>query len=333
MKKLLIASTALVATSGFAYADVTLSGSAQFGVIYQEDRTVTDGNGDAVDDELFLDYELQFDLAGSTTTDSGLTFGASADFENDSNATADSNDQGFDPEIFVSGGFGTLTIGDVDVATDTAFGGKTRDPGYDGIGIDNKIDSLIFADADAGFDTGDEIDSNIMYELAVAGFELTVTADSFEENYAVALGYDFGSFDVGIGYVEIEDYQDNVNSDGLSLIGGGESISLFFGGELAGFDFDIYYAEHENEPTDLDLNGYGVSASYDLGGYTLSFAANYTEVEDTNIDGWDYGIGVNYDLGGGASLDAGIGQVYTIDFANNDTDDQLVASLGMSFKF
>ncbi|MEM8581590.1 MAG: porin [Pseudomonadota bacterium] len=357
MKKLLIASTALVATSGFAAAEVTLSGSAQFGVIYQEDRTLTDNSdpgatvGDGtVDDELFLDYELQFDIAGSTTTDSGLTFGASADFENDSNAFADSNDQGFDPEIFVSGGFGVLTIGDIDVATDTAFGGKTRDPGYDGIGIDNKIDTLIFADAGAGFDIDDlEIDSNIQYEFATGGFSLTVSADSFEENYAVALGYDFGGFDIGVGYVDIEDYGDNINSDAAIPTGGGDSWSIFFGGELAGFDFDIYYVEHDNESvngvgaaTDASATGYGLSGGYDLGGYTILFAANYVELEDvagfvgtTSVDGWDYGIGVSYDLGGGASLDAGIGSTFIIDDSGpvTDTEDKLVASLGMTFSF
>ncbi|MDJ0858574.1 MAG: porin [Dinoroseobacter sp.] len=346
MKKLLIASTALVATSGFAAAEVTLGGSAQFGVIYQEDRTVRDvtATGERVDDDFFLDYELQFDLSGSTTTDSGLTFGASADFENDSNAFADSADQGFDPEIFVSGGFGVLTIGDVDVATDSAFGGRTRDPGYDGIGIDNKIDALIFADP-ATIVTGDgEIDSNIRYEFSTGGFDLTLTADSFEENYAAALSYDFGVVDVGVGYVNIENYIENANGDNDFTLGGGESWSLFVGGSTAGFDWDLYYADHENDglmlvakgtPTmTTDVTGYGGSLAYDLGGYSISFAANYVEIDDTDLDGWDYGIGVSYDLGGGASLDAGIGSIWTIeDAATGDTDDKVVASLGMTFSF
>ena len=38
MKKLLIASTALVATAGMAAAEVTFSGYGRFGVIYEEDR-------------------------------------------------------------------------------------------------------------------------------------------------------------------------------------------------------------------------------------------------------------------------------------------------------
>jgi outer membrane protein OmpU len=77
-----------------------------------------------------------------------------------------------------------------------------------------------------------------------------------------------------------------------------------------------------------------LSASYDLGGYALSFAANYIDVDSADLDGWDYGVGVSYDLGGGASLDAGIGQVWTIeDLVGEETGDQIVASLGMSFKF
>lgn len=226
-------------------------------------------------------------------------------------------------------------MGDVDVATDSAFGGKTRDPGYDGIGIDNKIDGLIFADPAVFFTGDEEIDSNIRYEFATGGFSITVTADSFEENFGVAVGYDFGTFDVGFGYVEIEEYTDNGNSDAANPRGGGDSWSLFFGGELAGFDFDLYYVEHQNELTDpdTDVTGYGGSAAYDLGAYTLSFAANYVEVDDTNLDGWDYGIGVNYDLGGGASLDAGIGSVWAANSDSTGTDDKLVASLGISFSF
>ena len=54
MKKLLIASTALVATAGMAAAEVTFSGYGRFGVIYEEDRTsaaqtdVLDADGDRV---------------------------------------------------------------------------------------------------------------------------------------------------------------------------------------------------------------------------------------------------------------------------------------------
>jgi len=356
MKKLLIASTALVATSGFAMADVTLSGSAQFGVIYQENRTLPDTTdplnddtpetGATVDDELFLDYELQFDLSGSTTTDSGLTFGATADFENDSDRFGDSDDQGFDPEIFVSGGFGTLTIGDVDVATDSYFGDFTRDPGYDGIGIDNKIDTLIFSDAGAGFDINSaKIDSNIQYEISAGGFDFVFTADAFEENYGIALGYAFGDFRAGIGYVEIEEYTANANGDAtVDPVGGGESWSIFFGGETAGFDWDIYYVEHENDlgigaNDGAEATGYGLSGSYDLGGYAILFAANFTELDDLDggkVDGWDYGLGVSYDLGGGAALQAGIGQIYQINDTDDltaGTDDALVASLGLTFKF
>jgi len=338
MKKLLIASTALVATSGYAAAQVELGGSAQFGVIYQEDRQLTDGYGVAQDNELYLDYELQFDFSGSTTTDSGLTFGASAEFENDSDAFADSKDQGFDPEIFVSGGFGTLTVGDIDVATDSAFGGLTRDPGYDGIGIDNKIDSLVFADAGAGFDIDEfEIDSNIQYEFAASGFEFTLTTDSFEQNYGIAAAYDTGTFRVGLGYVDIADYNENTfEAPAGAPDNGGKSISLFLGGEFAGFDLDFVYATHENDAAGGDIDGYGLSGGYDLGGYTLTFAAYYIDPDDTvaaNLgtgdDGWDYGIGVAYDLGGGAELQAGLGQTW-----NPGTDeDVLRASLGMAFKF
>ena len=41
MKKVLFATTALVATAGVAAADVTLSGSGRFGVVYNSGRNAT----------------------------------------------------------------------------------------------------------------------------------------------------------------------------------------------------------------------------------------------------------------------------------------------------
>lgn len=326
MKKLLIASTALVATSGFAYADVTLGGSAQFGVIYQEDRADPTDSSD--DEELFLDYELQFDFSASGETDGGLGFGMSAELESDSNATADSNEQGFDPEIFITGAYGTLSVGDVDIATD-GFG-STRDPGYDGIGIDNAIDVIITLglddfdplDGDAPADAPDTIrgsDTNVRYDGTFGGLTLIATADSHDEDYAAVLSYDFGSFSAGLGYASAD----------LGATGDAESISATVGGSFAGFDIDFVYVTHENDL--FDAEGYGLSGDYDLGMYTITFAVNQVEADNDSVDvsGTSYGVGVAYDLGGGASLSAGIGSEYDL----LSDDDRTVASFGINMSF
>lgn len=328
MKKLLIASTALVATSGFAYADVTLGGSAQFGIIYVEDRMIEDDNGDMVDDDLFLQYELQFDFSASGETDSGLGFGMSAELESDSDNQGNPNDQGFDPEIFVTGEFGTVTVGSLDVAGDQAGFGNTRDPGYDGVGVDNLIDTLLFLSIDDfdqifDLDTGGA-DANIMYEGSFGGLSLTATVDSFEEDFGIVVDYDFGSFNVGILYMSGDEIGTEVGSgEGF----GAETVGLTAGAMFAGFDLDFVYAE-----TDIDgggdLTGYGLSGAYGMGAYTFTFAANQVDVSEGD-SGAAYGIGVDYDLGGGAKLQAGIGSIWD----PVDDDNFTTASFGISMKF
>jgi len=66
MKKVLLASTALIGFAGMAAADVTLSGSGRFGLVYNDDGTTSDTN---------LSYRLRFNIDASTETDSGVKFG------------------------------------------------------------------------------------------------------------------------------------------------------------------------------------------------------------------------------------------------------------------
>ncbi len=83
MKKLLIASTALVASAGFAAADVAVTGGASMGVKYNS----------AAADTLTMHEEIDFNIVGSGTTDGGLTFGASLDVDAstvDGNGVSDS---------------------------------------------------------------------------------------------------------------------------------------------------------------------------------------------------------------------------------------------------
>lgn len=325
MKKLLIASTALVATSGFAYADVTLGGSAQFGVIYIEDRADPNaGTGTTKSDateELFLDYELQFDFSASGETDGGLGFGMSAELESDSDGSANQNAQSIDPEIFITSGFGTLTVGALDVAPDAAGFGNTRDPGYDGVGVDNLIDAILFVNASDLFNADESGAANVMYQGTFGGLSLTATAHSHEKDFGAVAEYDFGSFNVGVSYVSVDEVvigatdatlTEDPNNPGMvittpanpGVAGGGETWGVTVGGSFAGFDLDFVYADHTND-FDADAKAYGLSGAYGMGAYDITFAVNQVELDNTSmgdIDGTAYGVGVEYDLGGGASL-------------------------------
>ena len=81
MKKVLFATTALVATAGVAAADVTFGGYGRFGVIYSSAAGANgiaqtfgdDGTGDSSVD-ITSRFRLQIDATAES--DAGVTFGA-----------------------------------------------------------------------------------------------------------------------------------------------------------------------------------------------------------------------------------------------------------------
>lgn len=290
MKKLLIASTALVATAGFAAADISLGGSANMGVKY--DSSVA-GN------TITMHHEVDFDIKGSGTTDGGLTFGASLDVDAGPGAGSVS-----DSEVFISGQFGTLTVGNVDRATD---GHGFADVGFDGIGIDDDAEGRrAMGSSDIHFKTTFDALTVI---LSAASTKTTTGSD-----FAIALGYDFGSFDVSIGHA-IDD----------QLVGANDtSTSIVVNGATGDINFGVFY--DTAKVAGVTINSYGVDVGYTMGATSLVFAYG-----DTNIatDDADYGVGVTYDLGGGAKLGAGIGSVDRVGAANRKT----VADFGINFTF
>ena len=117
-KTLLLGTTALVA-AGFAVSGVAqaedpitagISGyyKAAMGMMSQDG-----GDGEAADNShsLVLGQDLEISIGGSTTLDNGLTAGFNAQIEgNNGGQTVD------EKHIFISGGFGTITVGAVEGA-------------------------------------------------------------------------------------------------------------------------------------------------------------------------------------------------------------------------
>ena len=72
MKKILFASTALLATAGIAAAEVSVSGDGRMGVTYLKDRVLTDGNGDPYSAEWQFTSRIRIKFAASGETDGGI---------------------------------------------------------------------------------------------------------------------------------------------------------------------------------------------------------------------------------------------------------------------
>lgn len=308
MKKVLLASTALLLTAGFASAQsLELSGDANAGLKYDEDGDLVPGG-----DELTVHNEINMTIAGSGATDTGLTFGAFI--------TIDETGGLDDSEVFVSGVFGTVTVGNIDHATD---GLGIADVGFDGIGLDDPAEQ--YKNATAG-------GPDILYSYAAAGLTFSASAEiEGDESYAVAVEYESQGFSGGIGYIT-----DNNDDDFGGLgIGSNETITVVAGYSQGPLSINGLYSDW-NGGAAPSGQGYGVDVSYDVAGATITAA--YSNAQDISAGaglGDSYGIGFAVPLGGGLTVAGGIGSIQR-DVAAGTTvsaDSRTVADFGLTMAF
>jgi outer membrane protein OmpU len=278
MKNILLATTLLAATTGFAAAEVTLSGDARMGII-----------SDFADDVAFTSRaRVKFTMSGET--DGGLAFGAS--FRADNAVDAKNGDAG---SVFISGAFGKLSMGDVDGAANAAVG-HVSGVGLTGLGDLNE--STFIANGDG------ITDPSALYEYSTG--DLTIYASvtnptdaALTDAYSIAAKYAFGDYTVALGY---ENLQNNV--------GPGEVDHIILG---ASATFGAVTVKANYGEADLGATNESQWAlSVDYKADALTVTAFYTDDED--LGGAEaYGLGASYDLGGGASVVGGYVKNQTTD--------------------
>jgi len=287
MKKVLLATSALVASAGIASADITLTGSADFGI---KDDGVASTNA-------YVHSEIDINVVASATTDNGYTIGASMDIDDASDAAAGTVS---DQEVYISGAFGTITVGDVAHAADK-HGVATV--GYDGIGVDTDIEALDFrGTADINYSTTvNDMAITLSYNMGQSA-----TADGDEGDWGM-----FVSFDAGNGFGVTASY--TVDDSAAAAADAAYALGLSY--DLEGIALNAYFADNETN------GGSAFSASYELDANT-TISAVYASTDVAN-DESDFGIGFKTDLGGGVSLAGGIGEV----------DNNTVTDLGFNVAF
>ena len=286
------------------------------------------------DVELHTDIDVAFGMSGQT--DTGLTFGASIDLDEsdgtgDEGASAafDNRAQGGE-ESFISGAFGTLTMGDTDGALDWALqevgigsslgDAHTSHAGYNGNG---------FAD---GF--GGQI---IRYDHSFGDFGVAVSANlsddaAHEDIFAAGARYDAPlaamQLGIGIGWSQRGHDGDKNEAMGVSLdadFGNGFRAILNWidmgdspdeSGDNTHIRIEVDVQNNSNPlyphgRPEFDAERYiGFGIGYEMDDWT--FAANwgqYSEDQknpdenDPGQSGW--AVVANYDLGGGAMLQMG----------------------------
>ena len=291
MKKVLFATTALIATAGVAAADVSVSANGYMGVVNNESAT-------AVDNETLLVSRLRIAFSASGETDGGLSFGGGIRADN-----AAAGAGGTAGSVFISGGFGKLTMGDIDSAHEAATG-DLHGVGYSSLSFRNEM----------GYIGGGD-DEGLAYSYSIEG--LTVYASVGQRQAASAsnetgfgASYTMNGFTIAAGSAE----------DGTL-----EQTSVAVRGTVAGISFAAIVLDNNNvNPIDGEV---GLSVSYAVND-ALTLTAFNREVDNrTGADLSYTGVGAAYNLGGGASLKAG--------FVDGGVDGQNLSSwdLGVTFSF
>jgi len=327
--------------------------------------TTTSRTAKANNDATFWNF-FQINVDGTGETDNGVTFGFHIEIEDGNtpfringslgvgdivgfdNGSTDYNGTGgpaLDNEsVFISGTWGTLTLGEIDGAYDKRLkevalaGGTIADDetihaGFDGnSGLDGSYDNQILRyDYDFG-DFGvslsleqDDVSvctTTFVTDASGVVVEGDETCDSSTnaDIWGLAASYDANwagaDWNFGLGYQTSDDIGDIW---GASVAGG-------FGGFSAGLNYSSF--DGSNGRTDYEHWGIGVA--YTLDAWT--FAANYGQYDQSgdNPDPEGYGLLVNYDLGGGAVVEAGYGWS---DFDVSGVSNQDSWSFGLAMSF
>ncbi|MDA5092901.1 porin [Aliiroseovarius sp. KMU-50] len=286
MKKVLFASTALVASAGIAAADVNLSGGANMGLKYNDNV--------ANAEDLILHNEITLTVAMTGETDGGLGFGA--------DMTITAGGVG-DVVVYIEGGFGKLSAGNVDNAVEAVTG--LGDLGFDGIGTDNIAETLRGDSAASLLYTGSFGDFSV---AASAGLSTSNTL-AHSDDFAVGAKYAMGDYSIAVAYDEAAGIN-AIHVQGNANVGDVALAALY---------------STTTGTVATDVTAFGITAGYTMGATTVTAAYSQTEsttaAVTTTTEG--YGIGVAYDLGGGAAVKGAIGEV-----AGNT-----VADLGITMSF
>ena len=279
MKKLLLASTALVASAGFAMADghagISMSGTAKAGIAKSSSTAAAADN----DGELHVYNQADIHFTMSGASDNGLEFGTSigldvgndfdtGDFEFDGVEDGD----GDGAAVWISSGGFKITFDDSDI-DDLHDDDNTHD-----MQIDYTAGDLSFSMThDLDGDGGDSENSfSIGYSagdlsLGVNGNDGSTAADGGME---ITVGYAVGDIDLSLSHDMPEGGADDVTEIGVSASLGGLDVSV-----------------SADTADDWD-----VSIGADVGGVSLSVSTNES-------DEWE--IVGTMDAGGGLSLHAG----------------------------
>lgn len=272
MKKILLATSILAATSGFAAAEVTLSGDARMGVT----NKTTSG-----DFEFTSRARVKFTLAGES--DSGLSFGGSFRAADAVGAGA-----GTSGSVFVSGAFGSIAMGDNDSAVQAAVG-QVSATSLTGLGDLNEVSHI-----------GNGPTPNVLYSGTFGAASVYASAGQVgSDDMGVGVGFAAGAYNFGLGW-GTDGTNDEIAMSAAGTFGAvsakaviidhdvnGSEWALSATGTFSGAAVTGFYRD-----SDVRLSAYGLGASYDLGG-GLSVVGGIAKAEGVTSVA-DFGVSMSF---------------------------------------
>lgn len=320
MKKILIATTALVATTGVAAAELTLGGYARFGMLYSEGAT----NGfDAGEVSTTSRFRVQMDA--STETDGGVTLSVTSRFEANGGGQSSFNS----PRFTVASSGLSVSLGNICGAIECmpnvyTGGQKSAGIGLSGLGYHNMVintgNTYFNWDAYSSSGQGAAGRNGVEVVYSMGDFKAHLSYSdrnpvagppAVAGNTTVAghVAYTFSGWTAAIGFQDADD-----NSQDKTIV--------TLGGTIGDLRVTAGYADNNGVDKFALAGAYNLGNGLSLHGFIASEDGNAPAL--AAFDGESYGVGVSYNLGAGASIEAGIIQ----------TSNSLVkADLGLHFSF
>ena len=290
---------------------IALFGDARLGLGYNIDNdggvVVEDGKAP---DTLRAVSRVRFGVDMTGETDSGITFGATIRADNAPGGQGGDVGQ-FEGSVFVSGSWGTLTLGDTNGADEQWVGDVPGDYSLTGL---TEVDETRFIsnggsfDSDSGetFAPDPTARPTIRYDFDIAGFGVSVSSDRDLNAVGVGAGYaaEFagGSWSVGIGYYKFRAFEEETEAgvapldfdlNGNGVIEPGEQILVPVEGVLT-------------TVPEGDQWSFGLKGNY----ASFAFGATFTTIS-SDSDSFGTSSADNLLLGASYTFDAfSVGAVY-----------------------
>lgn len=277
MKKILITTTALVATAGVAAAEVSLSGLARFGYVSTETAAGATTTGTA--------SRMRIQAAVSTTTDGGIGLNARQRFQTEENSA---NAGGNGARFGLSFGGLSINMGNINGAVDSAPG-LYMGTNSGGVGLEgnqwanialNNAGNVWNWEAHSSAGAGAQNGVEAIFSLNGIGVHIsnTDTATGYGVNYSMG--------NITLAAAREDKTSGADDGDQITFASAGVSLS----------DLNVTASWGSQSGTTKSV----IAATYDM-----SDAMNLHGHFGSEDAGSSYGIGVNYSLGGGAFIDAG----------------------------